>query len=230
MTQGDQLSLPLWEALQEATTAPDAANVRQLLSVLETALLDLDTLGQLQVASEAITQIVQVFQARSLLAFETLEAMSSDEGPIMPEDAFDRYVRQTMEVDFDPFIEPLASLPRKVPERPAFADTYGSVVGELDQAALLQALDEQMHQHPGLTEVEAFNQAMEIAHDEDVSAWVGAVAQWIGEQNISGISLLQLQQSVGMPLIQLWLALLLGGFTIEQRGDFYETDQVWIVA
>ena len=40
---------------------------------------------------------------------------------------------------------------------------------ELDQAALLQALDEQMSQHPGLTEVKAFNQAMGIAHDEDVS-------------------------------------------------------------
>ncbi len=110
-------------------------------------------------------------------------------------------------------------------------------MGELDQAALLQALDEQMSQHPGLTEVEAFNQAMGIAHDEDVSTWVGAIrsgsallrAQCLQERQSATIPLVQLQQTVGMPLVHLWLALLLGGFVIEQRGKFYETEQVWVM-
>jgi hypothetical protein len=35
---------------------------------------------------------------------------------------------------------------------------------------------------------------------------------------------MQLQKMIGMPLMQLWLALLLGGFAIEQQGKFYETD------
>lgn len=229
MRQVEQLELPLWEVLKEATTAPDEADVRQLLLVLDDSLSGLDTVGQLQVGAEAIAQIVQVFQERSALAFEELEATNSNEGPVMPMEAFDRYVRQTMEVDFDPFIEPLTSLPRKSPERSPLEEA-GSVVGELDQTALLQALDEQMSQHPGLTEVEAFNQAMGLAHDEDVSAWVGAIAQWMADARVSTIPLVQLQEAVDMPLVQVWLSLLLGEYELEQRGEFYDTEHLWVLA
>lgn len=230
MRQVKLLELPLWDVLKEATTAPDEADLRQLLKVLDESLSGLDTVGQLQVASEAIAQIVQVFQERSTLAFEELDATNSDEGPPMPSDAFDRYVRQTMEVDFDQFIEPLAGLPRKVPERLAAAHEQGSLVGELDQVALLQALDEQMSQHPGLTDVEVFNQALSLAHAEDVSTWTRAIAHWMAEHRISTIPLVQLQQAVQMPLVQLWLALLLGEYAIEQRGEFYDVQQIWVSA
>lgn len=225
----EQLELPLWEMLRAATIAPDEADLSQLLDVLERALTDLDTVGQLQVAAEAIAQIVQVFQERSVLAFEELEATASDAGPVMPLDAFDRYVRQTMEVDFEQFIEPLEGLPRRARERQT-PDYQGSVAGEVDQAALLQALDEQISQHPGWTEAEAFNQAVGIAHDEDVSTWTEAIVQCLRERQTSMIPLVQLQQLIGMPLVQLWLALLLGGFAVEQRGQFYETEQIWILA
>ncbi|MBD2054876.1 hypothetical protein H6F88_02345 [Oculatella sp. FACHB-28] len=224
----EQLELPLWEVLKEAALAPDEADLQQLLDTLEAALSNLDTGGQLQVAAEAIGRIVGVFQERSVLAFEELEATASEDGPLMPEDAFDRYVRQTMEIDLEQFVEPLASLPRKTSERQSLSSEEGSVVGELDQAALLQALDEQMNQYPGLTEAEAFNRALEIAHDEDVSTWVGTIDQWMQDQRISTIPLIRLQQSLGMPIVQLWLALLLGEYAMEQRGEFYETGQVWV--
>lgn len=154
----EQLELPLWSVLREAAIAPDEADVGQLLDVLDKSLSSLETQGQLQVAAEAIAQIVQVSQVRSMVAFEELEATASDEGPVMPADAFDRYVRQTMEVDFEPFIEPIESLPRKAPQLQALMDGE-SIIGELDQAALLQAFNEQMAREPGLTEVEAFNRA-----------------------------------------------------------------------
>lgn len=229
MRQVEQLELPLWEVLKEARVAPDEADLRELLDALDATLSNLDTVGQLRVAAEAIAQIVHVFHERSTLTFEELEANNSDAGPIMPEDAFDRYVRQTTEVDFEQFIEPLASLPRKPPERQNLPDEPDTIVGEIDQTSLLQALDEQMRQNPGLTEVEAFNRAIEIAHDEDVSSWIGEIAKWMTEEHIATVSLLQLQQAIGMPLIQLWLALLLGGYAIEQRGEFYETQQIWIL-
>jgi hypothetical protein len=50
----------------------------------------------------------------------------------------------------------------------------------------------------------------------------------MAEQHISTISLLQLQRSVEMPLVQLWLALLLGEYTLEQRGEFYAAEQIWV--
>lgn len=229
MSQVEQLELGLWEVLKQATIAPEEADLRQLLDGLDAALLELNTVEQLQVAAEAIAQIAQVFCDRSTLAFEELEATNSDAGPVMAEGAFDRYVRQSMEVDFEQFIESLASLPRKAPERQSICVEYDSVVGELNQVAVLQALDEQMSQHPGLTEIEVFNRAMEMAHDEDISSWVGAIAQWMEKYQTLAIPLVQLQQSIGMPLIQLWLALLLGGYEIEQRGEFYETEQIWVL-
>lgn len=230
MRQVEQLELPLWEILQEAAIAPDEANLQQLLDVLDESLLNLDTVAQLQVGAEAIAQIVEVFQGRSTLAFEELESTSSDAGPTMPTDAFDHYVRQTMEVDFDQFIEPFEKLPRKISERSGgIGNESGSVVGELDQTALLQALDAQMRQHPAWTEAEAFNQTMGIAHDEDVSTWVGKISQCLHECQMTAIPLVQLQHRVELPFVQLWLALLLGGFAIEQRGTFYETEQIWVV-
>ena len=228
MRQIEQLELGLWEVLKEAAIAPNEADLGQLLDGLDAALLELNTVEQLSVAAEAIAQIAQVFCDRSTLAFEELEATNSDEGPAMPEDAFDRYIRQTMEVDFDQFIEPLATLPRKITERQAIAEG-DSVVGELNRTTVLQVLDQQMSQEPDLTEAEIFNRTLALAHDEDVAAWARAIAHWMDERQVSTISLVQLQQSIGMPLIQLWLTLLLGGYEIEQRGEFYETEQIWVL-
>ncbi|UBF30140.1 hypothetical protein K9N68_39030 (plasmid) [Kovacikia minuta CCNUW1] len=230
MRQIEQLELLLWDMLQVAAIAPDTADLWQLLKALDESLPELDTVGQLQVAAEAIAQIVQVFQERSALAFEELEAANSSDGPIMPTDAFDRYVRQTMELDFEQFVEPLADLPRKVPERKPLPDEPGSVVGELDRVALLQALDEQMNEHPKWTEAEAFDQVVNIAHDEDISAWVEMITQWMGDHSTSMVPLMQLQKTLGMPLVKLWLALLLGGFSIEQHGAFYDAEQIWVLA
>lgn len=187
---------------------------------------DLLPIQSLEVAAEGISQIVLQFTQFADLAFEELEAVA-ERGVMLPEDAFDRYVRQTMEVDFDQFIEPLTNLLRKSPERKVLEGD--SVVGELDQAAVLQVLDEQMSQKPELTEVEIFNQALALAHDEDVSAWAGAIARWLEEHQVSTIPLIQLQQAMGIPLIHLWLALLLGDqFVVEQRRSFYDLSGVWI--
>jgi hypothetical protein len=213
----------------EAEPEPEVTlDLEPLWQELELSLQQLNPLpGQaLEVAAVGIAQIVLQFTQFAELAFEELEAVA-ERGVLLPEDAFNRYVRQTIEVDFEPFIEPLVNLPRKSLERQAIAEG-DSVVGELNQAAVLQVLDQQMSQHPGLTETEAFNQAMAIAHDEDVSTWAAAIAHWLEEHQISTISLVQLQQAMGMPIVQLWLALLLGEYEIEQRGAFYDTEQVWI--
>ena len=150
-------------------------------------------------AAEAITQIAQVFCDRSTLAFEELEATHSDEGRVMPSDAFDRYVRQSMEVDFDQFMATLVGLPRKPPERQSLADEPDSIVGTLDQVALLQALDQQMNQQPGLTELEAFNQAIGVAHEEDVAAWSTAITQWLQLHQKESVSLCSCSDQRGCP-------------------------------
>ncbi|MEX0272256.1 hypothetical protein AB3R30_24365 [Leptolyngbyaceae cyanobacterium UHCC 1019] len=219
-------SEPMIEEEQEPEITLD---LDPLWRELETSLQQSNLLPvqALEVASEGISQVVLQFTQFADLTFEELEAVV-ERGVMLPSDAFDRYVRQTMEVDFEQFIEPLATLPRKHSERQEIAEG-DSVVGELDQAAVLQVLDEQMSQEPELTEVEIFNQALALAHDEDVSAWAEAIARWMREYQVSTIPLIQLQQSMGIPLIQLWLTLLLGDqFVFEQRGSFYDLSGVWI--
>ena len=58
-----------------------------------------------------------------------------------------------------------------------------------------------------------------------ISDWVKALA---AKQVDSAQRLVDLQQQLGMPLIEVWIAALLGGFTMEQRGSFYQTQEVWV--
>ena len=70
--------------------------------------------------------------------------------------------------------------------------------------------------------------ALAVAHQENPSAWVERVAAWMQTTSSDAVSLPDLQRSLNMPLIELWLALLLGGYRLEARGGFYETEQIWI--
>jgi hypothetical protein len=101
-------------------------------------------------------------------------------------------------------------------------EEIGSVVGVLDQAALLAQLDQRLGEEPGMTEAEAFNRAIATAHDEDISAWAGAIENVFQQSQIDSLSLIELQKRLGMPLVKVWLALLLGGYEMEQQGEFYE--------
>jgi hypothetical protein len=67
-----------------------------------------------------------------------------------------------------------------------------------------------------------------LAHDEDVSDWGAAISARLEEWGQS-VSLLELQESLQMPLVQVWLALLFNGMMLEQRGDFYQTERVWVL-
>ena len=94
-----------------------------------------------------------------------------------------------------------------------------SVVGEVDKAAVLALVEE-------LTLEEAKAEALAVSHAEDVSAWVAEIA--IMQKSVPQ-RLTDLQQQLQMPLIEVWIAALLGGFQLEQRGEFYATEDVWIV-
>jgi hypothetical protein len=132
--------------------------------------------------------------------------------------AFDRYVRQSMVVDLEQFIE--------VPELPEYEREYNlTVVREQSKAEILDSIGELEEIDPEV----AYRTAMALAHDEDVSAWGEAISARLDEWG-QPISLLELQGSIEMPLVQVWLALLLKGIPLEQRGSFYQTEQVWVCA
>ncbi|MBD2303378.1 hypothetical protein H6G80_33745 [Nostoc sp. FACHB-87] len=79
-----------------------------------------------------------------------------------------------------------------------------------------------------MLEIQTVEDVHRLAGDEDVQKWTRAIAVYL-EQTKSEITLTLLQQKLKMPMVEVWLGLLLGDFRLEQRGDFYESENVWVV-
>ena len=140
MKKVKQLELDLWDVISTARQTPEDANFSMVFELLDLTLVDLDTRSQLRVAGEAVCQIADLFCDRSSFLFEELHSRTANGEPIMADDAFDRYVRQAMVVDFEQFIEPLPSLPRKIPEQTKHGN---STVSAIDKEVLIQALEQE---------------------------------------------------------------------------------------
>ena len=214
-----QLELDLWDVISTARQTPEDANLPMVFELLDLTLVDRDMRSQLRIAGDAVGRIADLFCDRSNFLFEVLHSRAVNVEPIMANDAFDRYVRQSMVVDLDQFIVPLKSLPRKASEQ---ANNGNSIVGEIDKEILIQFLE----QESLLILEEEFELAMSTAHAENVSAWVEAIAHCI-TNNSSSMRLMDLQTSVQLPIVEVWLGLLLGDFKLEQRGHFYDSSEIW---
>ena len=215
-----QLELDLWDVLSTARQTPEDANFLMVFKLLDLTLVDLDTRSQLRIAGDAVCQIADLFCDRSNYLFEELHSRTANGEPNMADDAFDRYIRQSMVVDFEQFIEPLPSLPRKNPEQ---AKNGNSIVGKIDKEVLIQTLE----QESLLSFEEKFERAISTAHTENISTWIEAIAHCIAN-NSSPIRLLDLQMALKLPMVEIWLGLLLGDFKLEQRGEFYNASEIWI--
>ena len=215
-----QLELDLWDVISTARQTPEDANFLMVFKLLDLTLIDLDTRSQLRIAGEAVCQIADLFCDRSNFLFEEIHSRAVKGEPLMADDAFDRYVRQSMVVDFEQFIEPLQSLPRKIPEQTKHGN---SMVGTIDKEVLIQALEQERL----LNVEEEFERAISTAHAEDISTWVKAITQCI-TNNSHPICLKDLQKTLKLPIVEIWLGLLLGDFKLDQRGSFYDSNEIWI--
>ena len=215
-----QLELDLWDVISTARQTPKDANLPMVFKLLDLTLIDLDTRSQLRIAGDAVCQIADLFCDRSSFLFEEIHSRAVKGEPIMADDAFDRYVRQSMVVDFDQFIEPLQGLPRKIPEPTKHGN---SMVGAIDKEVLIQALE----QESLLSFEDELELAISTAHAEDVSSWIEAISLCIAN-NFSPMRLIDLKAVLPLPIVETWLGLLLGDFKLEQRGEFYCTEEIWI--
>ncbi|NJN23627.1 MAG: hypothetical protein HC810_03530 [Acaryochloridaceae cyanobacterium RL_2_7] len=60
-----------------------------------------------------------------------------------------------------------------------------------------------------------------LQYEEDVSAWIALVRSWIERIDGGQAELMQVIEGTAMEPIKVWMALLLGGFSLEKQGDFY---------
>jgi hypothetical protein len=221
-----QLELDLWESLDAAVRYPETANVRRLCDAVEGAIASHPLQEQLQMAGELLRQISEVYAVRSEWLMTGWEHRHNPQEPVVDLEGYSELFVQSLSMNLeDLFEEPEAAV---YPSDRRQRTPSGTVVGMVDKEALLSELDQRLERQPGMTEAEAFEAAMAVAHGEDVSAWVGAIAQCLTKAEKRGMWLVELQRRLRMPLMQVWLAVLLGGYKVEQRGGFYQRDTIWV--
>ena len=226
-----QLELPLWSQLQLSRLAPESIDLEAILDQAEQEIAQLPEAMQMQAAAEAILQLAQLQLLRAEVLIDNWENAYRD--PHVKSDFFSDIVRQTMAMDLSDLITPLP--PRKRRAKTTLK-AQNSVVSVVDKSAVL-AMIEQLDALPildnelPLSDEEHKQLALDFAHDEDIFAWCQAIAHWIEQLHGEKVSLEQLQQALGMPLVEVWLGLLHSHtpYQWEGQGEFYrEARDIWI--
>jgi hypothetical protein len=223
-----QLELDLWQSLETASRFPETADLRSLCNALKQTLSDQSLAEQLAVAGDVLVQLSEVYAARADLLISRWERRHNPTEPVVNlEKCVDLFV-QSLSLDVtDLFEEPE---PMQYPanrKKKSSAQADGSVVGEVDKDALLNWVD-QMAAEQTLDELQMAEQIRDLAHGENVEEWSKAIAQYLQHLH-SNIRLPDLQQALKMSIVELWLGLLLGGYPLEQQGEFYDSQTLWII-
>jgi hypothetical protein len=215
------VQLSLWDYLDTASKTPVDADLFGLLDRVSESIELLPTSEKLAVAGEAILRLGEIYGSRCAVTLAEIGYLSHPERePCLPLDAFDVYVRQSSFVDLEQFIE--------APELPEYEREYNlTIVREKSKAEILAEIGESEEIDPEV----AYQQAMALAHDENVSEWGAAIAQYL-EANGGSATLVDLSNNITLDLVKVWLGLLLGGLdiSIEQTSDdFYSQEGILIV-
>ncbi len=213
-----QLELNLWGDLKTALTQPEAADMELLWHSLEDAITDQDSNEQLLVAGDAIAQIVEVYVKRANGILDSLEVTDIREGPVLDEDFLSGLMRQSMSLDLSDLMEEFT-----------FDDVKSSPVSFGSQVALI---DRKAARAIARKARAAMRKALkDLAEKENIPKWQSAIANWIEQHHGEKISLWQLQQALGMPLVEVWLGLLHSPtpYQWDGQGEFYrEAQDIWI--
>ncbi len=208
-----QLELDLELAFEEAAEMPENADVLGLWAQFEGGLAGLEQRDRLRVAGDILVQLAGLCETKANLLLEDWEDAHNANGSVMGGDWLQGVTRQTQELDFSHLVK------RSYHTYPnADKADEDSVAGDVDKLSVLEMLDT-------LDNVDLKSQALAVSHAENVSDWVKAVA---AKQKDTPQRLIDIQRQLKMPLIEVWIAALLGGFAMEQRGSFYQTQEVWI--
>jgi hypothetical protein len=217
-----QLQLDLWQQLAEAQQSPQAVDWQQLCLAFDKA-IDQTPIGKrLATAADAIEQMADVFAARADEFFSGWhQQRMAHEGPILDDDLFAEFVRQSFHLDLDGLLGVPELYVRSASEK-SHVDAE-SVVGEISkETALLLAGAEEEKPEQAITLLE---------HDEDIAAWAKAIALWMQQQKLERVGFIELLDGVGYPVVKGWLAMLLDeGFAMDrlEGSEFYGSNGILV--
>jgi hypothetical protein len=189
-----QLELDLWGDLKTALTEPEAADMELLWHSLEDAIAHQGSNEQLLVAGDAISQIVEVFVLRAKGILDSLEVTDNSQGPVLDEDFLSGLMRSSMSLDLSDLMEEFTF---EVESSPVTISSQVALIDRKEARAI--ARQERARMRKAL---------LELAEKENIPKWQQVIALWIEQHRGESISLLQLQQSLSMPLVEVWLGLL----------------------
>ncbi|MGB3293320.1 MAG: hypothetical protein WBB01_10065 [Phormidesmis sp.] len=211
-----QLELNLEVAFEEAAEVPETADVLSLWKQFEGELAGLEQRDRLRVAGDILLKLAGLCETKSDLLWEDWQDAHNSDGPVMGEGWLQGLTRQTQELDFSDLVNRSYQTSSEHPN--ADKADEDSVAGDVEKLSVLDMID-------ALDDADLKSQALAVSHAENVADWVQAIA---AKQSESPQRLVDLQQQLKMPLIEVWIAALLGGFPLEQRGGFYQTQEVWV--
>lgn len=212
----------LWQELRDALAVPQAANLKRLCTLLDSAIAQLPELHQLEAAGKAIEQMAEIYALRSKMlisGWENSGCLPDNALPVVELEAFEMWIRQSMSIDLDDLVE---QPELKQTDRRQMPNSNNSVILPAETEAIVPMAEQ--------TEVEEGNQLVrQLAGEEDPTRWSAAIEQWL-QAHTDGqfVRLIDFYQELGMPLVEVWIGLLLGGFKLEQHGEFYQLSDIWV--
>ena len=212
-----QLELNLEVALEEAAEIPEQADVLSLWSRFEGEIDGLGRRDQLRIAGDFLGQLAELCETKADLLWEDWQDAHNAEGPVMGDDWLQGLTRQTQELDFSDLVSRSYKTGGDLADEEDKSDD-DSVAGDVEKLSVLDMLDK-------LEDAELKSQALAVSHAENVSDWVRAISDG---QTDKPQRLVDLQRQLKMPMVEVWIAALLGGFPMEQRGSFYQTQEVGV--
>ncbi len=210
-----QLELNLELAFDEASEVPEDADVLSLWAQFEDELSGLPQQEHLRIAGDILVKLAGLCETKSNLLWEDWQDAHNAEGPVMGEGWLQGVTRQTQELDFSELVQRSYDTSSDLSnEDKADEDSVAGDVAKLSVLGMIDALEDE----------DLKSQALAVSHAENISDWVSALSEQTGAPQ----RLVDIQRQLKMPLIEVWIAALLGGFPMEQRGSFYQTEEVWV--
>lgn len=213
--------------LSAGWSEPDTAALNNLWQQMEQQLVLLSDADQLRLGGQIILHLAELCYAKAKRWLSDWETQDQQMEPPWDDVLLAGLVQRTMYLDLSDLV--------KARTKPARSRSQsGSIAGAVDKKQLLKALDTIDEQET------AKQKALSVAHDEDVSAWIGAIDAWLqrriaADPASAGPSVAQIvwfselcrglcQENPRMTPVKIFLALLLGGYALEQPGGFYQSD------
>ncbi|BAY59170.1 hypothetical protein NIES2135_60470 (plasmid) [Leptolyngbya boryana NIES-2135] len=241
-----RLDIPLFEHLQDAIAFPQEAQLLELLQEFDAAMLGLEERHQLEVAADAILQLATIVEAKYVGVMEQVNTeLKKSRDPVVPIDFFDRFVRQSMLVNFEQFIEPIPLLPLPSPSAAYWSVPDHFFMKSLSESEMVKAIHEAMIDDAAAlldalpdrnVEQPDFNAIVHLSHGEEIQGWTDALIammEKLQHRHRGTVSLLDLifmlktsriESKRKECFIDLWLAFLLGNHAYRLRRtahDFY---------